>query len=74
MEKGSLIWNAASQHKAIIQQHSFWEIRDGKNACSWGDSWQQRPNLSNLIRPQHTKDWEEPQMDKVSQHWMPTLN
>ena len=31
-EKGSVIWNAAKQHYLLIQQHSFWEIRDGSSA------------------------------------------
>jgi len=71
--KGSLIWKATSQHKAIIQQDSFWEIRDGNNAHFLDDSWHQRPKLSDLIRPHQTQEWEEHQMDKVSQHWTPTL-
>lgn len=34
---GSLIWNAAKKHKDLIQQHSFWEIRNGDNARFWED-------------------------------------
>jgi len=29
-EKGSLIWNVAKQHFLLIQQHSFWEVRNGE--------------------------------------------
>lgn len=29
-EKGSLIWNVVKQHFLLIQQHSFWELRNGK--------------------------------------------
>ena len=37
-EKGSLIWNVVKQHYLLIQQHSFWEIRDGNTAQFWNDS------------------------------------
>eukprot|EP00253_Pinus_taeda_P019935 PITA_19935 len=42
---GSHIWNLSWENKAIIQQHSFWEIRDGNLARFWEDNWQQEPNL-----------------------------
>jgi len=67
-EKGSLIWNVARQHRDMIQKHSFWEIRDGSNACFWVDSWQQRPRLSNFFKPPHTDDWASQQKEKVKQH------
>lgn len=37
-EKGSLIWNAARQHFLLIQQHNFWEIRNGSTAQFWTDA------------------------------------
>lgn len=38
-EKGSLIWNAAKQHYLMIQQHSFWEVRNGRSTRFWMDAW-----------------------------------
>ena len=35
----SLIWTAAKQHNDLIQQHSFWEIRNGGTAKFWTDAW-----------------------------------
>ena len=35
---GSLIWNAAKKHKYLVQQQSFWEIRNGDNVRFWEDS------------------------------------
>ena len=29
----------------LVQQHIFWEIRDGRNAKFWEDSWNQLPHL-----------------------------
>jgi hypothetical protein len=43
---GSLIWTTAKQNRQLITQHAFWEIRDGKTAMFWQDSWQQWPILS----------------------------
>ena len=40
--KGSAIWNLAAVNRFLIRQHSFWEIREGKTALFWEDSWQQR--------------------------------
>lgn len=36
---GSLIWNVAKQHKLLIQQHSFCEVKDDNIARFWDDSW-----------------------------------
>jgi hypothetical protein len=43
---GSLIWNDAQRNKLLIQQHAFWEIREGRNALFWTDSWKQMPTLT----------------------------
>eukprot|EP00253_Pinus_taeda_P026951 PITA_26951 len=43
--KGSHIWNLAWENRAIVQQHSVWEIRAGNLARFWEDNWQQEPNL-----------------------------
>eukprot|EP00253_Pinus_taeda_P016498 PITA_16498 len=36
--KGSLIWNAAKQHFQLIQQHNFWEVRNGRTTQLWTDA------------------------------------
>ena len=43
--KGSHIWNLSWENRAIVQKHSFWEIRAGNLARFWEDNWQQGPNL-----------------------------
>ena len=43
--KGSHIWNKAWDKRSIVQQHSFWEIRDGEQALFWEGKWQQEPVL-----------------------------
>jgi hypothetical protein len=42
---GSLIWTAAKQNRQLVTEHAFWEIRNGKTALFWQDSWQQWPVL-----------------------------
>jgi hypothetical protein len=39
--QGSHIWNTAWQNRTLVQEHAFWEIRDGGSALFWQDSWQQ---------------------------------
>ena len=43
--RGSHIWNKAWDNKRLIQDHSFWEIREGDLALFWEDRWQQEPIL-----------------------------
>jgi hypothetical protein len=43
--QGSNIWNAAWKNRSLIQEHAFWEIRNGQSALFWMDSWQQLPPL-----------------------------
>jgi hypothetical protein len=43
--QGSNIWNAAWRNMPLIQEHAFWEIRNGQSALFWTDSWQQMPPL-----------------------------
>jgi hypothetical protein len=38
---GSLIWTTAMQNRQLVTEHAFWEIRNGKIALFWQDSWQQ---------------------------------
>jgi len=69
MEKGSLMWNAASEHHKLIQQHSFWEIRGGNKARFWTDAWNQLPNLDSILNIQPSQDWEAQNKEVVNQHW-----
>jgi hypothetical protein len=54
--QGSNIWNTSWQNHTLVQNHAFWELRDGGSALFWKDSWQQlKPldameELSNLKR------------------------
>jgi len=50
VESSSLIWNVAKQHKDVIQQHNFWEVRNCNNAQFWEDSWHQKPSTLNTYR------------------------
>jgi len=43
------MWNSAKQHKSLIQQHSFWEIKNGSSARFWEDSWQHMPALKHEL-------------------------
>eukprot|EP00253_Pinus_taeda_P018642 PITA_18642 len=39
--KGSYIWNKAWENKGLVQNNSFWEIREGDIALFSEDKWQQ---------------------------------
>eukprot|EP00253_Pinus_taeda_P016062 PITA_16062 len=43
--EGSPIWNLARKNRDIIQENSFWEVRNGKTAVFYEDAWQQYPKL-----------------------------
>jgi len=43
--EGSSIWNHAKNNRNLVQEHSFWEIRNGRLAMFWEDAWQQFPKL-----------------------------
>jgi hypothetical protein len=43
--QGSNIWNVAWKNWPLIQEHTFWEIRNGQSALFWMDSWQKMPPL-----------------------------
>eukprot|EP00253_Pinus_taeda_P015324 PITA_15324 len=71
---GSIIWNAAIQHRYLIQQHCFWEIKDGQTARFWDDSWQQLPKLRDLIQnlpPTHPHPHNSV---TVHSYWKPSAN
>ena len=48
--EGSTIWNMAWRSKSMIQEHCFWEIRNGQTTHFWEDAWQQEPRLENRHR------------------------
>eukprot|EP00253_Pinus_taeda_P031749 PITA_31749 len=48
--KGSAMWNSAIKHRELLQNHSFWEVKEGRSARIWTDSWQQMPALSTLTQ------------------------
>jgi len=43
--KGSHIWNKSWENRAIVQKHSFWEIKDGNLAWFLEDNWHHEPKL-----------------------------
>ena len=45
LSTGLVLWNSALQQRSLIQEHSFWEIRNGHSALFWEDAWQQLPKL-----------------------------
>lgn len=69
----SLVWNAAKQHKNLIQQHSFWKVTNDTIARFWEDSSQQQHRLKDLINPHQISNWEACRLDKINQYWKPTL-
>ena len=68
-ENGSIIWSSAKYHHLLIQQHSFWEIRNGKSARFWTDSWEQLPKLTNTFNPSMEPEWDTRQLETVNQYW-----
>ena len=67
----SPIWMEAMTGRNIVQNHSFWEIKDGRNAKFWDDSWIQLPILGRDPRWIHIKEkaLEEGKV-QVSQFWV----
>lgn len=72
ISKGSAMWNSAIKHRELIQNHSFWEVKEGSTARFWTDSWQQLPSIKTLI--QGLQDQEINQQDKVSEFWKPNTD
>lgn len=62
---GSIMWNLAKQHKNLIQQHSFSEVKNGSNARFWEDSWQQMPKIKDQLYPSPLLDQEMQPHDTV---------
>eukprot|EP00253_Pinus_taeda_P007078 PITA_07078 len=68
----SMIWNAAKQHSAFIQAHSFWEIQSGDKVRFWEDSWQQMSKLSSLFhKPLWQSFIQNTIPNQVNQLWQP---
>ena len=66
---GSLIWNSAKQHRSLIQQHSFWEVKNGENAKFWADSWQQMPKVKEQFSHLQPPEQNMQAQDKVKNFW-----
>ena len=39
----------AQHNRDLVQKHSFWEIRDGREAFFLMDAWQQKGKLADLV-------------------------
>ena len=70
--QGSNIWNTAWRNRSLIQQHAFWEIRNGESALFWQDSWQQLPPLAETesLHPLKRK-LQQYDLQKVKDLWLP---
>lgn len=63
------MWNVASEHYRLIQQHSFWEIKGGNKARFWTYAWNQIPSLESILNIHPSQDWEAQNNEVVNQHW-----
>lgn len=69
--EGSPIWNLARNNRKIIQEHSFWEIRDGKTALFWEDARQQLPKLERPEFADCKRNNQELGRTIVNHYWKP---
>jgi hypothetical protein len=70
---GSNIWNTAWRNRPLIQQHAFWEIRNGESALFWQDSWQQLPPLEDMEILNNIKTkLQQGRLQRVNDFWIPT--
>jgi len=70
--QGSNIWNIAWHNRTLIQNHAFWEIRDGESALLWQDSWQQFKPLNDSEDLAALRDAIDPKNSlKVKDLWQP---
>ena len=67
--KGSPIWNSAAQHRHLIQEHSFWELKNGATARFWTDSWQQFPKLKDILQDLPIPEQEVDELATVNPFW-----
>eukprot|EP00253_Pinus_taeda_P029800 PITA_29800 len=69
---GSPIWNHAQANRSIVQDYSFWEIRNGNLALFWEDAWQQSPKLDTpLLHPLKQLTQNEGHF-RVNHYWNPS--
>jgi hypothetical protein len=70
--QGSNIWNTAWQNRTLVQNHAFWELRDGRSARFWQDSWQQLKPLDTMEELAELKRaMQQNAHPKVEDLWMP---
>jgi len=67
--EGSPIWNLAKRNRNIIQDHSFWEIRDGETTFFWEDAWQQLPRLATPDLENYKREVQTAGNYRVNQYW-----
>eukprot|EP00253_Pinus_taeda_P022158 PITA_22158 len=68
----ALNFNHAQANRSIVQDHSFWEIRNGTQALFWEDAWQQSPKLdSPTLRPLKLTNQTEGH-SRVNHYWNPS--
>eukprot|EP00253_Pinus_taeda_P021359 PITA_21359 len=72
--KGSPIRNLAKRNRNIIQDHSFWEIRNGNTALFWEDAWQQLPRLATPDLENYKREVQSMGNYKVNQYWSQDTN
>lgn len=68
---GSPIWNHAQGNRSIIQNHCFWEIRNGTQALFWEDAWQQTPKLESPILTPLLHAHQSEGHNRVNHYWNP---
>jgi hypothetical protein len=68
---GSPIWNHAQANRSIVQDYSFWEIRNGNQALFWEDAWQQSPKLDSPQLLPLKQSQQNAGRFTVSQYWSP---
>eukprot|EP00253_Pinus_taeda_P023228 PITA_23228 len=54
--RGSSVWDLARLNMDLVEKHSFWEIRGGKEANFWEDKWHQKERLSSIQGLQQVRD------------------
>eukprot|EP00253_Pinus_taeda_P006750 PITA_06750 len=66
---GSPIWNHARRNKNIIQDNSFWEIRNSRLALFWEDAWQQLPKFDSPELLNMKQAYQAQGKHTVNQYW-----
>lgn len=72
--KGSHIWNKALENIGLVQNNSFWEIREGDLALFWEDKWKQEPILLKEEFLDLKKETNTIGLSKVKDFWDQTNN